>query len=113
MTMTEKDRLKRLKARIDETRKTLADAGKRLEPLDEQMGHNQPYQILWIRMQLETLCTQLRDMAWRTGWRSASRKGAGSDGSIQRGGMGGRKKGAENQRDADGMRQLGGQRHPE
>ena len=65
MTMTERDRLSRLKARIDETRRTLTDAGKRLEPLDEQMGHNQPYQILWIRMQLETLCTQLRDMAWK------------------------------------------------
>lgn len=65
MTMTEKDRLKRLKARIDETRKALMDAGKRLEPLDEQMGHNQPYQILWIRLQLETLCTQLREMAWK------------------------------------------------
>lgn len=65
MTMTERDRLSRLKARIDETRKALMDADKRLEPLDEQMGHNQPHQILWIRLQLETLCTQLREMAWK------------------------------------------------
>lgn len=121
MTMTERDRLSRLKARIDETRRALMDVGKRLEPLDEQMGHIRFYGSGSSWRRYARSCgkwrgrwkRRYRTLTWRTGWRSASRKGAGSDGSIQRGGMGGRKKGAENQRDADGMRQLGGQRHPE